>query len=202
MYNQHEPRIILSLKNEITIEDREIRNNHKSAVVWLTGLSGAGKSTISIETEGKLFFSGKHVFILDGDNLRLGLNKDLGFSKENRRENIRRAAEVANLFYKAGYIVFCSFISPFQSDRDFARSLIPQNRFFEVFIKCSIEECIRRDPKKLYEKALNKDIPDFTGISSPYEEPSNAELIIDSERLSPKDSALAIISMLQTNKII
>jgi len=195
-------RNIITSESKVNHKDIENRNNHKSAIVWLTGLSGAGKSTISIETEIRLFKLGYNVFILDGDNLRVGLNNDLGFSKEDRKENIRRAAEVAHLFYQAGFIVLCSFITPFQSDRNFAKSLVPENRFFEVYVKCSIQECIKRDPKKLYEKALNNFIKEFTGISSPYEEPNKPELIIDTEKFSPGDSSIMILSMLKNNGIL
>lgn len=167
----------------------------------MTGLSGSGKSTIAIETQLKLFSFGYNCYILDGDTLRRGLNRDLSFSAEDRKENIRRAAEVAYLFYKAGFIVLCSFISPFSEDRDIARTLFPGDRFFEVYIKCSIEECIKRDPKNLYKKAINNSIGQFTGISSPYEIPENSELVIDSEKLSADQSSDLVLNLLKSNYI-
>lgn len=197
-----EATLIIPQEYKIDLINIELRNKHKSAIVWLTGLSGSGKSTISVETEARLFNQRYNVFILDGDNLRLGLNKDLGFSNDDRKENIRRAAEVANLFYQAGLVVFCSFISPFKEDRDYARSLVPKDRFFEVYIKCDIDECIKRDPKNLYKKAINKTISQFTGISSPYEVPENPNLIIDTETTSISKASDMIIEMLRNNQII
>lgn len=188
--------------SNVSQQDIENANKHKGAVVWLTGLSGSGKSTISVEAGHHLFKTGHQVFILDGDNLRLGLNSDLGFSDADRKENIRRVAEVARLFYSAGFIVFCSFISPFKNDRDFARSLIPADRFFEVYIQCDIKECIQRDPKGLYKKALANTLKQFTGISSPYETPSAPELVIDTETLSIDRSVSMIMKMLSQANII
>jgi len=182
--------------NKVCLKDIESRNKHKGAIVWLTGLSGSGKSTISIETQLKLFDLGCNVYILDGDRLRQGLNNDLNFSIEHRRENIRRAAQVANLFYDAGFIILCAFISPFADDRQMVRQLVPSGRFFEIYVKCSIQQCIKRDPKKLYEKAISNLLPDFTGISSPYEAPVAAELIVDTEKFSSSDSSDLIIKML------
>jgi adenylylsulfate kinase len=188
--------------SKISQADIETRNKHKGAVIWFTGLSGSGKSTISTDTALQLFNKGINVYVLDGDNLRLGLNKGLGFSDADRTENIRRAAEVAKLFYQAGFVVICAFISPFSADREHARELIPQDRFFEVYIECSLEECIKRDPKHLYEKAMNNLIPSFTGISSPYETPVNPSLTINTEQTAVAEASEMIIELLKANEIV
>jgi len=170
---------VIRYEGKISLAEREWRNGHMAGCYWFTGLSGAGKSTLSRAFEKKLFDEGKMVFVIDGDNIRHGLNKDLGFSYEDREENIRRVGHVARLMYDAGFIVLCCFISPTQKSRDSVRALFPQNRFNEVFVKCSLEECIRRDPKGLYNKALAGKIPNFTGITAPYEEPRWAEYTTD-----------------------
>jgi adenylylsulfate kinase len=188
--------------SKISQADIELRNKHKGAVIWFTGLSGSGKSTISTETELQLFNQGINVYVLDGDNLRMGLNKGLSFSDADRTENIRRAAEVAKLFYRAGFVVIGAFISPFTADREHARELIPEDRFFEVYIECSLEECIKRDPKHLYEKAINNLIPSFTGISSPYETPENPSLTINTEKTTVADASGMIIELLKAKGII
>ncbi len=162
-------------------EEREERQGHRAAVVWLTGLSGAGKSTIARALERRLFEMGCRTMLLDGDQVRHGLCSDLGFSDEDRSENIRRVGETASLFFESGHIVLCTFISPFARDRAFVRSLMPLGRFFEVFVRCSLETCQRRDPHGLYRKALAGEIPHFTGLTSPYEEPGEAEIILDTE---------------------
>jgi len=161
--------------------EREQRNGHRAAVLWLTGYSGAGKSTIAALLEARLFGAGCLTMLLDGDQLRHGLCGDLGFSEQDRRENIRRAGEVARLFFEAGHIVICAFISPFTRDRQFVRSLFPDQGFFEVHVKCELETCIRRDPHGLYKKALAGEIAEFTGISSPYEEPAAPEVVADTD---------------------
>lgn len=170
-------RFIYEHKHKLKKEDRVRIKGHKPCIIWLTGLSGSGKSTIASELEYILnkFFKA-HTYILDGDNIRRGLNKDLGFSKKDRKENIRRIAEVAKLFVDAGLIVITAFISPFKEDRKFARSLVEKNEFIEVFVDCPIDVCERRDPKGLYEKAKKGIIKDFTGIDSPYEKPENPEV--------------------------
>jgi adenylyl-sulfate kinase len=193
---------ITPVQNVVCLNDIEHRNGHKAAVVWLTGLSGSGKSAIAANAGLKLFQSNCRVFVLDGDNLRLGLNKDLSFTREDRKENIRRAGEAASLFYQSGSIVLCSFISPFKSDRDVVKALFPENRFMELYIECSIEECIRRDPKGLYKKALNNDIPDFTGITSPYECPQSPTLTINTELNDIEESGDKIIMLLRQKGII
>ena len=171
-------------KGKIKATDHEELNGHKSACLWFTGLSGSGKSTLALEVEAKLFEKGIHTYILDGDNIRHGLNKDLTFSDTDRIENIRRIGEVANLFVDAGLIVLTAFISPFIKDREQIRNLLPENKFIEIFVDCDLETCEARDPKGLYKKARANEIKDFTGISSPYEKPINPELIIDNGKNS------------------
>jgi len=153
--------------------DRETLKNQKSCTIWMSGLSGSGKSTIANVLESKLFEMGHHTYIMDGDNTRLGLNKNLGFSDEDRIENLRRVAEVCKLMNDAGLIVICSFISPFESNRQLSKEIIGE-RFAEVFVDASLETCETRDPKSLYKKARAGEIKDFTGISSPFEIPKNA----------------------------
>jgi bifunctional enzyme CysN/CysC len=183
-------------------EQREQQNSHKAAVLWFTGLSGSGKSTIARSLERKLYELGCHTFYLDGDNVRHGLNGDLGFSDKDRKENIRRVAEVARLAFDHGSLVFCTFISPFQADRDFARSLLPQGRFIEIYVKCDLEVLKRRDPKGLYARALRGEIPQFTGVSSPYEEPVQPEIVVETD-LQDVDSIIAqILELLRQRALI
>lgn len=167
--------------------------HHRAVCVWLTGLSGAGKSTIANHLELKLAASGAHTYILDGDNLRHGLNKDLGFSDADRSENIRRVAEVAKLMVDAGLIVIVSLISPFSKDRESARALFAEGKFVEVFVDASLAECEKRDAKGLYKKTRNGEILNFTGIDSPYETPVKPEITVNSEMLSVEDSAMLIL---------
>lgn len=169
---------ILWHQGKIIAAKRENLNSHSGACLWFTGLSGSGKSSLSVDVESQLFSKGIHTYILDGDNIRHGLNKDLSFSDEHRKENIRRIGEVAKLFVDAGIIVLTAFISPFREDRDFVRSLIPAGKFIEIFVDCDLATCEKRDPKGLYKKARENKIGDFTGISSPYEKPQNPELVI------------------------
>jgi adenylyl-sulfate kinase len=176
----------------VTREQRERKNEHPALVVWLTGLSASGKSTIARAVEQRLFAEGVSVARLDGDNVRHGLCGDLGFSHEDRTENIRRVAEVAALLYDLGHVVVCAFISPYRSDRDFARSLVPADRFLEVYVQCSLDECERRDPKGLYRKAHAGEIPGFTGVDDAYEEPLNPELIVDTGTLDAAAAAEAV----------
>jgi adenylylsulfate kinase len=163
---------------KVTPENREELNGHKSLCVWFTGLSGSGKSTLANETEQKLHKKGIRTYLLDGDNIRQGLNRDLGFEDKDRKENIRRVGEAAKLFVDAGIVVITSFISPFKVDREIIRKSIPRNKFIEVFIDCDLETCEKRDPKNLYKKARAEQISAFTGISSPYEKPDSPELHI------------------------
>jgi bifunctional enzyme CysN/CysC len=181
---------------------REMQNGHKGAVLWLTGYSGAGKSTIARNLEKKLFEAGCRTMLLDGDSLRHGLCGDLGFSDKARSENIRRVGEVAKLFFEAGHIVACTFISPFAKDRAFVRSLFPPGSFLEVYVKCDLEVCQRRDPNGLYQKASTGEIEDFTGISSPYEAPCNPEIILETDLQSVEDNVAYIIDRLKRDEII
>ena len=180
----------------ITREMRERQNGHRSAVLWFTGLSGSGKSTIAKALEQRLYTMGKRTMMLDGDNVRHGLNGDLGFADADRKENIRRVGEVANLFFDNGNLTLCTFISPFRADRELARSLVPQERFFEIFVSCDIEICKKRDPKGLYAKAISGEIPQFTGISSPYEEPTSPEIVVESDVHSVNECVNQIIEEL------
>jgi bifunctional enzyme CysN/CysC len=180
----------------ITRSMREELNGHKAAVLWFTGLSGSGKSTIAKALERRLFGLGCRTFFLDGDNLRHGLNGDLGFAPEDRKENIRRAAEVAKLAFAHGNLVLASFISPYQSERDFARTLLPEGRFFEVYVKCDLEVLKRRDPKGLYARALAGEIKEFTGISAPYEEPAQPDILIESDIQSVDEIVETILARL------
>lgn len=169
----------------------------------MTGLSGSGKSTIANALEYKLVNSyHAHTYLLDGDNIRSGLNAGLGFSEEDRKENIRRVGEVAKLMYNAGLIVITAFISPFQSDRDAVRSLLNPGAFWEVFVSCPIEICLQRDPKGLYKKAMNGGISEFTGITSPYEPPASPELIVETDQYSIDACVEQIITRLIEKKII
>ncbi|MFN8442905.1 MAG: sulfate adenylyltransferase subunit CysN [Caldilineaceae bacterium] len=188
--------------SQVKLEQREKLNGHKSAVLWFTGLSGSGKSTIARALERRLYERGCRTFYLDGDNLRHGLNGDLGFSDEDRKENIRRAAEVAKLAHDHGSLTLCSFISPFRDDREFARSLLPVGRFIEIFVKCDLNVLKRRDPKGLYAKALRGEIDNFTGISSPYEEPLQPELIVESDVQSVDEIVEQILETLTRRGVI
>lgn len=170
-------------EGKVTSRDRERRNGHTGCVVWLTGLSSSGKSTIATELERQLFQLGRQVYVLDGDNIRHGLGSDLGFSPEDRAENIRRIGEVAKLFANAGFICVTAFISPYRSDRDTVRRIMPEGRFAEVFVNAPLEVCERRDPKGLYAKARAKEIREFTGISAPYEEPLSPELELRTDQM-------------------
>ncbi len=183
---------ITAVSHKVTPLARQQANRHKAGIVWLTGLSGSGKSTIAMEVERRLFQRGWQAFVLDGDNIRHGLNSDLGFNPEDRAENIRRIGEVANLFVQAGMIVITAFISPYRSDRDRVRAINPQ-AFNEIYLKADVEECERRDPKGLYAKARQGGIPEFTGISAPYEEPIRPELVIDTKALTVDEAVEAVL---------
>ena len=173
----------------VTKQHREELLNQKGCVVWFTGLSGSGKSTLANAVAHQLHERNHHTYVLDGDNVRHGLNKNLGFSPEDREENIRRVGEVAKLFVDAGTIVMTAFISPYRTDRDQARELIEDNRFVEVFVECPLNICEERDPKGLYKKARSGEIKEFTGISAPYEEPNKPEVFINTHELSVIESA-------------
>lgn len=183
-------------------ERREERYGHKGVVLWFTGYSGSGKSTIARDLEKELFDAGFQTMLLDGDSLRQGLCGDLGFSDRDRTENIRRAGEVARLFFESGNIVICTFISPFEKDRAFVRSLFLAGRFLEVYVKCDLEVCKRRDPNGLYRKTVAGEIKEFTGISSPYETPRDPEIILETDLQSVKESVVRIIDRLKLAAII
>jgi adenylylsulfate kinase len=182
----------------INQEDRERLGNHKGAILWFTGLSGSGKSTIATEVEARLFERNVRTYALDGDNIPHGLNNDLGFSPEDREENIRRIGEVAKLFQDAAVVTLTAFISPYRSDRDKVRQLLDDGRFIEVYVKCSLDVCEERDPKGLYKKARAGQIPEFTGISAPYEEPHAPEILIETDKQSVQESAAQVIEYLET----
>jgi bifunctional enzyme CysN/CysC len=183
-------------------ETREARNGHRAAVVWLTGLSGAGKSTIAREVERRLFESGHNTMLLDGDQMRHGLCGDLGFSDQDRIENIRRVGEVARLFFEQGSIVLCSFVSPFRADRERVRDLVPRGRFIEVHVDCPLEEVRRRDVKGLYARAEDGEVLNMTGVSSRYEPPANADLRLDTGAATVEASVATILSLLEERGIL
>ncbi len=188
----------------ITKADRWGSNKHKSVLIWITGLSASGKSTIAIELEHRLFQNKIKTFVLDGDNVRHGLNKDLGFSPEDRKENLRRVGEVAKLLVDAGLLTIAAFISPYASDRDSIRELFSKDNeeFIEVYLKCDLAVCESRDPKGLYKKARRGEIPDFTGISQPYEAPANPEIILDTGKLGIEESVESLIAYLKKKEVI
>jgi adenylylsulfate kinase len=189
-------------ESEIAGDRRAARNGHQGAVVWLTGLSGAGKSTLATLLEQELFELGCQCYILDGDNVRHGLNRDLGFSPEDRTENIRRIGEVANLLRDAGLIVLTAFISPYRDDRARARAVCPPGTFLEVHCQCGLAECERRDPKGLYRKARAGEIPQFTGISAPYEAPADPEVVVRTDRTPPARCVQEVVAALQERGIL
>ena len=183
-------------QQQVTREDRERLLGQKGVTVWLTGLSGSGKSTIAVAAEEALVARGRLAYVLDGDNIRHGLNKNLGFSPEDRTENIRRIGEVAKLFTDAGLVVFTSFISPYRADRDLVRSIHDAGRFIEVHVAASVETCESRDVKGLYKKARAGEIKDFTGISAPYEAPEKPEVLIDTNGESVEQSVERLVGYL------
>ena len=183
--------------HQVNKEERAEQNQQKPCVLWFTGLSGSGKSTVANALEGALFERGRHTYLLDGDNVRHGLNKDLGFSAEDRVENIRRIGEVAKLFVDAGLVVMTAFISPYRSDRELVRELMEQGEFLEVFVNTPLEVCEARDPKGLYKKARAGEIKNFTGIDDPYEAPQNPEITVHTTDETPQESAANIIAELE-----
>jgi bifunctional enzyme CysN/CysC len=189
-------------ESHIGLAQREQKNGHKAVVLWFTGLSGAGKSTIAMALERRLFERGCKTAMLDGDIIRHGLCSDLAFSPADRKENIRRAGETAKLFFEHGSIVLCTFISPFRADRNFVKSLLAPGRFVEIYVKCSLDECQRRDPNGLYEKARSGIIPGFTGIDSPYEEPEQPEIVIDTRESSVDECVNKLEAFLLKRKVI
>ncbi|MGW8425399.1 adenylyl-sulfate kinase [Peribacillus simplex] len=189
-------------ETSLTKELRRKQNGHESTVLWFTGLSGSGKSTIANAVAKELYNRNIRSYVLDGDNIRHGLNKDLGFSEEDRTENIRRIGEVSKLFVDSGQFVLTAFISPFRADRQIVRDLLEEGEFIEVYIKCPIEECEVRDPKGLYDKARKGIIKDFTGIDSPYEEPVQPEIILESDQYSIEECVELVIGYLTAKKAI
>ena len=189
-------------QHDVDKQRRAQAKGQKPWVVWLTGLSGSGKSTIANLLEKKLADNGKHTYLLDGDNVRHGLNGDLTFSDKDRVENIRRISELAKLFVDSGLIVITAFISPFKGERDYCRNLLQENEFVEVFVDTPLEECEKRDPKGLYQKARAGEITDFTGISSPYEAPESPEVILNFSGQSAQESAEQLFTQLKQKGLI
>lgn len=189
---------IIPHDHQITREDRRKLHDHNSFAIWFTGLSGSGKSTLANELEKRLYERGYHTFILDGDNIRSGLNSDLDFSAEARRENIRRIGEVAKLMVHAGCITLSAFISPFREERELVRHLVGEENYVEVFVNCPLEECEKRDVKGLYAKARAGEISNFTGISSPFEEPENPDVKVPTHQLSIEEGVELILKTIET----
>ncbi|MGM7700959.1 adenylyl-sulfate kinase [Pseudalkalibacillus sp. Hm43] len=171
-------------QQDVTKRARQLLHGHKSFVIWFTGLSGSGKSTIANKLDRSLYRKGISTYILDGDNIRIGLNNDLTFSQEDRAENIRRVGEVARLFVDAGIIVLATFVSPYRADREYVRKLMNKTEFIEVYVKCKMDTLKARDPKGLYKKAMNGEIENFTGISDPYEVPEKPDIVVDTSMMS------------------
>lgn len=186
----------------VTRQRREELHGHRGAVLWFTGLSAAGKSTLAHAVEEALYDMGCRTFVLDGDNVRHGLNRDLGFSIEDRDENLRRVGETAKLFLEAGTIVLAAFISPLRREREMIRTLMPHGDFLEIYCEASIEVCEQRDPKGMYQKARKGEIKDFTGISSPYEPPIKPELTVHTGGQTLEDSVSQVLALLKERQII
>lgn len=189
-------------ESDVIKESRQQLNGHKSAIIWFTGLSGSGKSTISVALESSLYSRGIRTYRLDGDNIRHGLNRNLGFSQADRTENIRRIGEVSKLMVDAGLFTLTAFISPYQEDRDQVRQLVESNEFIEVYVKANIETCEDRDPKGLYKKARLGEIKNFTGIDAPYEEPRDPDIVVDTDQLSIEESVEHILAYLEKERYI
>ena len=197
------PKNVFWHQPNITREQREARNGHAGTIIWFTGLSGSGKSTLAHALEARLHELGCHTFVCDGDNLRHGLCGDLGFSDEDRTENIRRIGQMSKLFVEAGMIVLTAFISPFRADRRRVRMMTDKDEdFVEIYCRCPLEVCEQRDVKGLYQRAHQGDIPDFTGVSSPYEEPENADLIIDTDKATVEACVQRILDFLLDRTLI
>ena len=198
MHNNH----VIWHNVQIDRSDRNRLNRHLSGLVWLTGLSASGKSTIAHEVEKRLFDRGIRTYVLDGDNVRHGINSNLTFSREDRKENLRRIVEVSKLFVDAGLLVLAAFISPYKEDRAYIRSRFADDNFLEIYVKCAVEECEQRDPKGQYKKARAGIIKNYTGISSPYEEPENPHLLLDTENLDLNSSVANIMDLLERHEFI
>ncbi len=189
-------------ETKVSREDRYKLNNHKSCLLWFTGLSGAGKSTLATAVEKELYDYGIRSYVLDGDNIRHGLNSNLGFSPEDRKENIRRIGEVSKLFVDAGLFALTAFISPYREDRQMVRERFAEHEFIEIYVKCPLEVCETRDPKGLYKKARKGEIQQFTGISAPYEEPLNPEIVVESDKQTLEQSVAQVIQYLKDHHYI
>ena len=195
-------RFIMPHKAIITKKHRRKLNDHSSVVLWFTGLSGSGKSTIAHVLEERMYQKNVRTYVLDGDNVRKGLNKNLGFSQEDREENIRRIGEVTKLFMDCGIIMMAAFISPYRKDRDAVRNMVDKDEFIEVYVKCPVEVCEKRDVKGLYKKAREGVIPNFTGISAPYEEPKNPEIVIETDKISLEESVDFVMDYLEKKGLL
>jgi adenylylsulfate kinase len=189
-------------QSSILCSDRHLLNGHRSALLWFSGLSGSGKSTLAHALEEQLYQMGVRSYVLDGDNIRTGLNKDLGLSPEDRKENIRRIAEVAKLMVDAGILTFAAFITPYRESRRFIRELMVKVPYYECYIKCNIETCESRDPKGLYKKARSGEIMNMTGVSAPFEEPESPDIVIRTDQYELQDCVNYLIQFLMDKKII
>jgi adenylylsulfate kinase len=189
-------------KAHISRRDRNRLNNHKSGLVWFTGLSASGKSTIAHNVEKELFKLSVRTYVLDGDNIRHGLNSDLGFGNADRKENIRRIIELSKLLVDAGVLVLAAFISPSGEDRKYIRKRFENDNFLQIYVKCSIEECEKRDPKGQYKRAREGIIKNYTGISAPYEEPEAPDLVIETEKMTLEDSVGAVIKLIKDKGLL
>ncbi len=182
----------------VSVEHRRKQNKHNSLLIWFTGLSGSGKSTLANQVEVALHEQGLRTYVLDGDNIRRGLNTDLDFTPEGRKENLRRIAEAAKLFIDAGVVTLATFISPLQKDREKIKQIVDKENFIEIYVKASVEACEKRDVKGLYQKARNGEIKNFTGISAPYEEPENPDVVVNSEKETIAESIQIIMDQIKT----
>lgn len=189
-------------QSSVSRKDRERLNGHRGITLWFTGLSGSGKSTLAVAMEEALYDRGCRTYILDGDNIRTGINRDLGFSPEDRVENIRRIGEIAKLYRETGVINLVAFISPYRAERELARSLSHYGDFLEIFVDCPVEVCEQRDPKGLYKKARAGEIPEFTGISAPYEAPENPEIHVHTDQASIDEHVNTILDYLEEHHLI
>jgi len=193
---------IYPFQSTVLCSDRNLLNGHRSALVWFTGLSGSGKSTLAHAVEASLFTQGVRSYVLDGDNIRTGLNKDLGLGPADRKENVRRIAEVAKIMVDAGILVFAAFIAPYRESRRFVRELMEKVPCYEFYVKCSLQTCESRDPKNLYKRARAGEIKNMTGIGSPYEEPENPDLTIETDYLTIDQSVTMVIDFLINAKLV
>ena len=186
----------------ITQSDRHIMNSHKSGLIWFSGLSGSGKSTLTHQVEARLYQKGIRSYVLDGDNVRSGLNADLSLSPEDRKENVRRIAEVAKLMVDAGILVFAAFIAPYEESRRFVRELLAGWPYYECYVKCSLKACEERDPKGLYRKARQGEIQNMTGIQAPFEEPKNPDMVVETDTCTLEQCTDQIVQFLNDKRLI